>query len=77
MIYLKTNFIKENTNYIENKYIKIPEFEPNSEFKYYEDINRQKFNPKKKFFIHHYKEIFLTGPHGIGKSLSVKIIIKV
>ena len=70
-LYLKTDIIKDSNKFIENKFITIPEFNPNSYFDYYEDIQRNSFNPRDQFLNTGYKEIFLTGPHGIGKTFTL------
>ena len=70
-LYLKTDVIKDSNKFIENKFITIPELEPNLKFNYYEDKDRNSFNPKNKFLNSKYKEIFLTGPHGIGKTFTL------
>ena len=70
-LYLKTDIIKDSNKFIENKFITIPEFNPNSYFDYYEDIQRDSFNPRSQFLNNEYKEVFLAGPHGIGKSFTL------
>lgn len=70
-LYLKNDIIKDSNKFIENKFITIPELEPNLKFNYYEDKYRNSFNPKNRFLNSKYKEIFLTGPHGIGKTFTL------
>ena len=71
-LYLKTNLMKNKDEYYcEILFTQMPEFDPNSEFNYYEDDNRENFNPKYKFKHFNQKEIFLTGPHGIGKTVTL------
>ena len=65
----------EIENYTESKYIQIKKFDENSYFKYYEDDERGNFCSLREFLVRNEKEIFLTGPHGIGKTFTLLYLI--